>query len=60
MTKNFSDVNSLHVMPTGDFREHEASRDCWCVPIKDECENVYMHKPLDQRDLYESGKLKLH
>jgi hypothetical protein len=60
MTKNSSDEKSLHVVPIGDLREHKASGDCWCVPVKDEHDNVYVHKPLDQRDLYESGKLKLH
>lgn len=25
----------IHVMPISDIREHEDSRECWCVPVLD-------------------------
>lgn len=47
-----------HVIPRGDFREHKASRECWCKPFQDDEEdNVYIHNALDQRERYEGKKL---
>lgn len=53
--------NKLHVVPLGDYREHEASADCWCRPTPDtENEDVIKHHALDGREKYETGELKLH
>jgi hypothetical protein len=48
-----------HVMPINDLRPHVDSPDCWCKPTQDdECENVFIHHALDEREKYESGERK--
>lgn len=47
----------LHVMPEGDLREHQESRDCWCKPQPDAEEpSVLIHNALDRRESYEQGR----
>ena len=47
----------IHVIPIGDFREHDTTSDCWCRPYRDDEDPlVVIHNPLDQRELYEQGK----
>ena len=54
-------TEDLNVMPNEDFREHEASINCWCHPIPDaEQPTVIVHNSMDQRELYERGDLKAH
>lgn len=55
-----SDDDVWHVMPNGDFREHETSRDCWCKPVEhDETPDLWLHNSMDRRENYEEGKLRL-
>lgn len=54
-------IKERHLIPIGDYREHEPRRDCWCRPEEVETENdVYIHRPLDNRYEYMSGRLKFH
>lgn len=47
----------VHVMPVGDFREHEESEHCWCKPQPDaEESSVLIHNALDGRESYEQGR----
>ena len=51
---------TYHVVPLGDFREHEVSTRCWCKPVRDgEEPNVWVHNALDERETYENGR-QLH
>lgn len=49
-----------HIIPLGDFREHELSCGCWCgpAPVEDHPE-VWVHRAMDQRERYQSGELRL-
>ena len=46
---------AFHVVPVNDLREHE-QYDCWCNPEIDD--GVITHNAMDQRELYEEGKLR--
>ena len=50
--------SDIHVLPVGDLREHEETRDCWCKPTKtreayEEDAVVVVHNSLDGRELVE-------
>lgn len=45
-------VQSVHVLPIEDMREHELS-ECWCNPRDDD--SVIVHNSHDGRELYEDG-----
>lgn len=49
-----------HVIPMGDLREHNSSRDCWCKPMQDADEpTVWIHNSMDRReDTIERGKVQ--
>jgi hypothetical protein len=50
-------IETMHVIPLGDLREHEPSPNCWCKPIQDEeCSQLYVHNSMDRREEYESGR----
>lgn len=50
---------ACHVVPLNDWREHTASCTCWCNPQEDaECEGLWLHNAMDQRELYERGELR--
>lgn len=50
-------LNTIHVIPTNDIKEHEESISCWCVPRRDvEEPSVVIHNAFaeaygDERDL---------
>lgn len=49
----------VHVLPIGDLRVHEETRDCWCRPDKvrepyEEAAIVVVHNALDGRELIEA------
>jgi hypothetical protein len=44
----------LHVIPQGDWREHEPRLDCWCRPAVED--GVAVHNSLDGRELFERGE----
>lgn len=47
----------VHAVPLGDYREHEASSNCWCKPRPDEEEpRVFIHNAMDGRESYEQGR----
>lgn len=47
-----------HVVPLGDFRQHELSRACWCHPKPDEqVPEVMIHNAMDQRERLERGEI---
>ena len=44
-------TTDVHVIPGGDLKAHESSRNCWCKPEPDEdASNLFVHNPLDGRD----------
>ncbi len=45
-------IQSVHVLPIEDMREHEVSK-CWCNPRDDD--GVIVHNSQDGRELYEGG-----
>jgi hypothetical protein len=48
-----------HVVPIGDFREHESRPSCWCHPTPDEDDpGVWVHHSMDRREEYEEGRKK--
>ena len=50
---------TIHVVPLGDLREHESSKDCWCKPVQDdESDDVFVHHSMDGREKYETGERK--
>ena len=47
----------VHVLPLGDYREHEESEWCWCRPVRDdESPDIVIHNALDARESYENGR----
>lgn len=47
----------IHVIPLGDFREHEVSLSCWCHPVADDDEpGLIVHRAMDGREAFESGE----
>jgi hypothetical protein len=44
-----------HVIPRGDWREHECDEDCWCRPTEDE-PGTWVHHSMDRREEYEEGR----
>lgn len=45
-------VDRTHVIPVGDYRDHEVEDQCWCgARVNDE--NVVQHKALDNRERFE-------
>ncbi len=53
-------MTDVHVIPSGDLREHEDSRQCWCNPKPDdEDHRVVIHNSMDRREhTIEKGKLQ--
>jgi len=50
---------TIHVVPLGDLREHESSKDCWCSPTQDdEWSEVWVHNSMDGREKFETGERK--
>lgn len=46
-----------HIIPQGDYKEHEVSLNCWCKPEEDEIEpSVIIHHSMDGRELVEDGR----
>lgn len=49
-----------HIIPLGDFKEHELTCACWCRPKPHEDHpDVMTHNPMDQRDRLERGEIRL-
>lgn len=47
-----------HIVPIGDFCEHEISPDCWCGPSEDADDpGIWVHHSLDRREEYEMGRM---
>ena len=55
-----NDKEVWHVMPVNDLREHDDSKNCWCNPLYDQEDNIYIHNSMDNREKYESGEIKQH
>jgi len=53
-------TDAYHITPVDDLKEHIDTSECWCKPTKDEEEDLYIHHSMDQRELYESGDVKMH
>lgn len=50
-------TDHIHVIPTGDLREHDTSKDCWCHPTPADDElDVIVHHSMDRREEYEDGR----
>jgi len=48
-----------HIVPTGDLRDHDAEKTCWCKPQLDfDRDDVWIHNSLDGREDFETGKRK--
>jgi hypothetical protein len=44
----------FHIVPVGDLRPHEGSKECWCMPTLDpEDNNVVVHHAADKREKHE-------
>jgi hypothetical protein len=44
----------IHVTPVMDYREHETSSNCWCLPeFDDEDGRIWVHNSMDRREGYE-------
>lgn len=51
----------IHVTPNNDLREHVVEGlDCWCHPREDDEVTMIVHNSMDQRELYEDGRLLPH
>ena len=54
----------LHVVPVDDWRPHEYSSQCWCKPTEEldteHNEFLWIHRSMDQRELYEQGLRKVN
>lgn len=48
--------NPPEIIPLNDLKPHNLSVHCWCRPTEDD--GVLIHHSMDQRELYEAGKLK--
>lgn len=42
----------LNIMPLNDLREHTPGGGCWCNPVLDDECDMWVHKPLDRRDVF--------
>jgi hypothetical protein len=51
------DCKAIHVVPLNDWREHELSKACWCRPVKDQEEDIWIHNAMDGREAFETGEL---
>lgn len=52
--------SDYHVWPMEDLREHVQSTRCWCRPTQDAQDlRVWVHRSMDGRELYESGKRRM-
>lgn len=51
-------LDTYHVLPINDLREHSESADCWCEPrVEDKGTSVIViHHALDGREAYEEGR----
>jgi hypothetical protein len=45
----------VHVMPLGDWRDHDSSTGCWCHPTEEDEPCVFVHHALDGRERHEEG-----
>jgi len=55
-------LETVHLVPLDDLREHEASVDCWCQPeLLDDnyLDSVYLHASMDGREAFDSGTRKM-
>ena len=50
------DDGSRHVIPLDDLKPHEPNDECWCGPAYDD--GVFVHRSMDQRELYERAERK--
>jgi hypothetical protein len=49
-----------HIIPLGDWRDHEASCACWCRPKPhDDDPEVMLHNAMDQRDKLVRGEIRI-
>lgn len=52
--------DTMHIIPMGDFRDHEPETTCWCCPDEDdERPDLWLHHAMDGREsTYELGRLQ--
>lgn len=50
--------DTLHVVPCNDLKPHVVDDEgsCWCEPLYDEDDNLYVHNSADGREAYETGQ----
>lgn len=49
-----------HIVPIGDWRDHDLEPTCWCRPVEDDEEpGLWGHNALDDRLAYERGEKRL-
>ena len=54
------DAVLCHIVPLGDFKEHELTMACWCRPgLHEDYSDVAIHNAMDQRERLESGEIRL-
>lgn len=40
---------AVHVVPIGDFRDHDTTPECWCHPAQN-YDGVWVHNSMDRRE----------
>lgn len=58
MWNNEHFMDTYHVYPIDDLRDHVIEKDCWCRP--EDVEGTIVHNSMDGREDYETGKRKPH
>jgi len=49
-----------HIVPLGDFKEHELTMACWCRPgLHEDYDDVAIHNAMDQRDRLVRGEIRV-
>lgn len=48
-------IEQDHLVPVGDYRDHDYSDECWCKP-REITHGFFSHNSLDRREEYEYGR----
>lgn len=52
-TVQVKDCGIIHVMPVGDIVDHDMDPKCWCHPLYDRRDRLYIHSSMDGREHHE-------
>lgn len=48
-------MSATHILPLGDWRDHEATVKCWCKPAQEDDDSAWVHTSMDGREAFEEG-----